>query len=87
MFEYLLFDRWCGPCQRISPKIEAWSTDDYKDKVIFLKVDVDDAEPISEEYKVESMPTFVFIKNGKEIQRVVGSDPNKLKAAIDKNLE
>ena len=74
---------WCGPCLRIAPKIEDWSTGDFKDSVVFLKVDVDQAEAVSQQYDVEAMPTFVFIKNGKEIHRVVGANVDQLKADID----
>ena len=74
--------RWCGPCVRIAPKIEDWSSKDFKDKVIFLKCDVDQAEAVSQQYSVEAMPTFVFFKNGKEIHRVVGANVDQLLADI-----
>ena len=51
----------------------------------FLKVDVDAAEEISEKYDIESMPTFIFFKKGKEIHRVVGANATELKAAIEKH--
>jgi thioredoxin 1 len=76
--------RWCGPCLRIAPKIEDWSGGDFKDKVVFLKCDVDQAEAVSQEYNVEAMPTFVFFKDGKEIFRVVGANIDSLKEGIDK---
>ena len=75
--------RWCGPCVRIAPKIEEWSTGDYKDKVVFLKCDVDEAEAVSQKYDIEAMPTFVFFKDGKEIHRVVGANADQLRADID----
>ena len=55
--------------------------------MVFLKVDVDAAEEISEKYEIESMPTFVFFKKGKEVHRVVGANPTELKAAIDKHTD
>ncbi|CAF0789541.1 unnamed protein product [Rotaria sordida] len=77
------FATWCGPCVRIAPKIEEWSTGDFKDNVVFLKCDVDQAEAVSQEYNIEAMPTFVFIKNGKEVHRLVGANVDQLKADID----
>jgi len=77
------FATWCGPCVRIAPKIEDWSTGDYKDKVVFIKVDVDKAESASQEYNVEAMPTFIFFKNGEEIHRIVGANVDQLKADIE----
>ncbi len=75
--------RWCGPCVRIAPKIEDWSNGDFKDQVVFLKCDVDQAEAVSQEYNIEAMPTFVFFKDGKEIHRVVGANVDQLKADIE----
>ncbi len=78
-----IFIRWCGPCARIEPKIKDWSTGDFKDSVVFLKCDVDESEAVATEYNIESMPTFVFFKEGKEIHRVVGGNVEKLKSAIE----
>jgi len=80
---FLLAIRWCGPCVRIAPKIEDWSTGDFKDTVVFLKCDVDQAEAVSQEYNIEAMPTFVFFKDGKEIHRIVGANVDQLKADIE----
>ncbi|CAF1556092.1 unnamed protein product [Rotaria magnacalcarata] len=77
------FATWCGPCVRIAPTIEQWSKDDFADTVVFLKCDVDDAEPVSQEYSIEAMPTFVFIKDEEEIHRCVGANVDKLKADIE----
>ncbi|CAF3092505.1 unnamed protein product [Rotaria socialis] len=76
------FATWCGPCVRVKPKIEDWSNNEFKDSVVFLKCDVDQAEAVSQEYNIEAMPTFVFFKNGKEIHRVVGANVEQLKADI-----
>ena len=76
---------WCGPCVRIAPKIEEWSNGDYKESVVFMKVDVDEAEEVAAKYSVDAMPTFVLIKDGKEIDRVVGASVDQLKEKIEKN--
>ncbi len=59
------FATWCGPCKMIAPKVE--EMDEDMDDVAFLKVDVDDAEGIAEEYQIKAMPTFVLIKNKKKV--------------------
>lgn len=71
------FATWCGPCKVIAPKLEELSVK-YDDKVIVLKVDVDDCEEIAMEYKIQSMPTFIFIKCGKEIDRFSGANTENL---------
>ncbi|XP_075521633.1 thioredoxin H5-like [Primulina tabacum] len=71
---------WCGPCRFISPvfaEIAKKNTD-----VIFLKVDVDELEAVAKEFKVEAMPTFLFLKDGQEVDRVVGARKEELVAKI-----
>ena len=59
---------------------------DYKGKVKFVAVDVDDSNDVAAEYKVEFMPTLVMIKDGKEIDRVVGADESQIKKMIEAAL-
>ena len=54
------FAVWCGPCKMIAPKIEEMSA--AMKNVVFLKVDVDEAEDVAAEYEISAMPTFVFMK-------------------------
>jgi len=67
----------------VAPKIEDWSSGEFKHNVVFLKVDVDQAEAVSQEYNVEAMPTFVFFKDGAEIHRMVGANVEQLKTDIE----
>ncbi|KAG7203371.1 hypothetical protein KM043_013445 [Ampulex compressa] len=76
------FATWCGPCKMIAPKLETLS-EEMKD-VVFLKVDVDECEDIATEYDITSMPTFVFIKEGKVLETFSGANFNKLKETIEK---
>lgn len=55
------FAPWCGPCKRIAPVFEELET--LFPSVTFLKVNVDEAEELSQEFSVQSLPTFVFLKN------------------------
>ena len=60
------FATWCGPCKMISPKIEAMAGE--MSNVVFIKVDVDEAEDVAQEYNISAMPTFVFLKNGQKVK-------------------
>lgn len=67
---------WCGPCKTIGPQVEKLAQE--RDDVIFLKIDVDECEDIVDEYKINSMPTFVFIKEGKVLQTFSGANYDQL---------
>ncbi|PCD27846.1 hypothetical protein FGRA07_02985 [Fusarium graminearum] len=73
---------WCGPCRFISPIVEKMSEQFGNDKVFFAKVDVDEAEDISQEYGIRAMPTFIAFKNGEKSDEVVGADPSKLERMV-----
>ena len=73
---------WCGPCMQIKPKFAKIS--DRYGSVGFYAVDVDAAKPVSQAHGVSSMPTFVFFKGGKEIERFSGADENKLSQLIER---
>ena len=61
---------WCGPCKMLAPVVEAVAKENTNTK--FVKINVDDAQDLAMEYNVMSIPTLVVIKNGKEVNRVVG---------------
>ncbi len=62
---------WCGPCQMAAPVLEELS-DEYKDKAVVAKLDVDENPVNSQKYNVMSIPTTVLFKDGQEIARKVG---------------
>ena len=78
------FATWCGPCKQIAPFINKVNEDKDYCNVTFLKVDVDKAEDITQEYSVSSMPTFIFLKDGKEVHRFSGASKDKLLATVEK---
>lgn len=79
------FATWCGPCKRIAPLLEKIA-EDNKEKLVVLKVDVDEVEELVGEYSVEVMPTFVFKKQGAHIDTLVGSNETKLQELIEKHM-
>ncbi len=62
---------WCGPCKLAAPVIEKLS-ETYKDKLVMAKLDVDANQVTSGKYGVMSIPTVVFFKDGKEVERMSG---------------
>ena len=61
---------WCGPCKMLSPIIDELANE--IDTCDFYKLNVDEAEDISREYGVMSIPTVLIFENGKEVSRSVG---------------
>jgi len=65
---------WCGPCQVIKPIIDELAND-FKDKAIIGKVDVDESAELANKFGVRSIPTLLLIKNGEVVERKVGVVP------------
>lgn len=80
------FATWCGPCKMVAPVVEQ-SAEEYKGKAAVYKLDVDEAGTVAQEYRVMSIPTLIFFKDGKESERIVGviSKP-QLDEAFARNL-
>lgn len=74
---------WCGPCRLISPVIDEMA-EDYDGKAVIGKVNVDDNPEISLKYKVRSIPTILFIKDGEVVDKHVGT---ATKATLVEKLE
>lgn len=65
------FATWCFPCQRMAPIFENLAQD-FKGKIKFVKINIDNNNSLANQFGIQSVPTFLFIKNGKEIKRLVG---------------
>ena len=61
---------WCAPCKMMEPIFEKAGSE-FKD-INFFRVDVDKNQQSAMIYAVRSIPTLVFIKNGQEVDRVIG---------------
>ncbi len=77
------YAEWCGPCRMMSPLIEQFATE-YVGKVKIGKVNVDEERALAMKFGVQSIPCFVFIKDGKVTDTVVGAMP---KEALNSRLE
>jgi len=62
---------WCGPCRLAEPVLEELS-EEYKEKILIAKLDVDQNPANSQKYGVMSIPTTILFKDGKELGRQVG---------------
>ena len=62
---------WCGPCRILSPTVDEIA-DEYADRITVAKCNVDDAEEIAMQYRIMSIPTLLFFKNGEVVDKRVG---------------
>jgi thioredoxin 1 len=74
---------WCGPCKMLAPTIEVVA-EEYNGIVKVGKLNVDESPKTAEKYRVMTIPTLLFIKNGQVLDTVVGVIP---KAQITERLE
>ena len=63
---------WCGPCKRVAPIVDELA-EEYADKVLIGKYNVDDYSDLSTEYSIRNIPTMLFFKGGELKKRNVGS--------------
>ncbi|XP_055546620.1 thioredoxin-2 [Wyeomyia smithii] len=80
------FATWCGPCKVIAPKLEEFQSM-YADKIVVIKVDVDECEDLAAKYNITSMPTFLFLKDKNVVQSFSGANAEKLGSCIKKLIE
>lgn len=79
-----MYADWCGPCKMMAPVMDSLS-EDYDD-VKFVKVNVDNNPELAAKFGVQSIPNFVFIKDGQKVDQVVGArDSENFEAIIDRN--
>jgi len=62
---------WCAPCKKMEPVIEGLS-EEFKDHIKFLKLNVDENPSTATEYSVRGIPTFFLFKNGEVVERITG---------------
>jgi thioredoxin 1 len=65
------FADWCGPCKMAGPVLDEL-TDEAQGKYEVVKINIDQNQPLAQEYGVMSIPTVILFKDGKEVDRKIG---------------
>ena len=73
--------KWCGPCRQMEPVLASLAKE-YAGQVELTAVDVDDEPLEAQRFDVRSMPTLVFVRDGREVGRVVGARPRAFVAGV-----
>ena len=58
---------WCGTCKMLESELES-----IEDKIKIVKVDIDKFQKLTQEYRIMSVPTMVFFKDGEKKEEIVG---------------
>ncbi|RMF90495.1 MAG: thioredoxin [Methanobacteriota archaeon] len=74
---------WCAPCKIMDSVIKKMASE-YAGKVVFGKLNIDQNRATALHYKVSSIPTLLIMKDGKEVDRIVGAVPKK---AVEDRLQ
>ena len=62
---------WCGPCKMMSPVVDEIA-EEFGETIKVCKVNIDEERNLAAKYNVMSIPTFIALKNGKEVGRTIG---------------
>lgn len=65
------YAQWCGPCKMAAPVLDKLA-EEYKDKVLIVKIDVDQNQELASQYQVMSIPTVIIFKDGKAVDKKIG---------------
>lgn len=75
---------WCGPCKMMGPVIDQMA-EEFGDKILIGKVDVDQEKELAREFRIMSIPTLIFFKNGEPVETLHGAQPvEAMRSAIEK---
>jgi thioredoxin 1 len=74
---------WCGPCKILSPRLDELAGS-FTNRLRFVKINVDEAPALARRFEIQGIPTLLFFKDGKVVDRIVGLPAtDDLKARLD----
>lgn len=76
---------WCGPCRMVGPIVEELAKE-YEGRIVVGKCDVEENDELAAQYGVRNIPTIIFLKDGKLVDKQVGATSKDALDAKFKNL-
>ncbi len=64
---------WCGPCKLMNPILD--EVEKENPYLTITRVDIDSDKDMVEQYNIQSVPTYIILKDGKEVDRIIGAKP------------
>ena len=79
---------WCGPCRALAPIFSSLAdTEEFRDRIIFAKVNIDECEKVAMEMRIMSIPTLILFKDGVSVEKLIGLRQEcELKAVLEKYI-
>jgi len=72
---------WCAPCKIVAPLVDELARENVG-RVLIAKVDTDRAPELSMQYRIRGIPTLILFRDGAEVERSVGFEPEKLRTMV-----
>lgn len=77
---------WCGPCRALAPTI-ALLAEEYGDRLLVGKVNVDECDKVTSQFRIMNIPTIILFKDGVTAEKLIGlRSAEELRAMINKHL-
>ncbi len=64
---------WCGPCKLMNPILD--EVEKENPDLTITRIDIDSDKDMVEQYNIQSVPTYIILKDGKEVDRIIGAKP------------
>ena len=77
---------WCAPCKYVAPLMDELAQT-HEGKLLVVKVDTDQAPDLSQKWGIRSIPTVILFKEGEEVSRSVGFEPEKLRSMAEEAVK
>ncbi len=71
-----MWAEWCGPCKMMEPVLEEIAKE-HGERIKVVKINIDQNQETPIKFNVMNIPTLLFFKEGKEVDRVIGAVPKK----------
>ena len=62
---------WCGPCKVVGPLMDQLAQN-YEGRAKVVKIDLDTNKAIAKQFTIKSIPAVIYLKNGEEVERIIG---------------
>ena len=79
------FAEWCKPCKELYPRLKKMSIK-YHPQVVFVKVNIDKFEDLSDQYEIEKIPTLKFVHDSQVVSTIIGTDSDMIEKEIGRRI-